>query len=130
MSGEVQADVADDYRTTRQPIEAAVNELLTQVDVGGGLDRWRYLAIIRVEDHPDYDEVAKVLPRGRGVEFRLKIDHRKFTSGSATQKASLVFDSLRRSVSMMPDIGVKDVQIERLKEAMETLGREKGWLPK
>src|SRR5881409_1119828 len=67
------------------------------------------IAIIQVEDHPNYDEAAKVLRRGR--RFPLKLDHDMFASGTRTQRASLVFDSLRRSVFVMGDIGVKGVRL-------------------
>ena len=79
-SGEIQADVADAYRTARRVVENAVNEELRVTTLDGNIEEWAFLAIIRTQDHPDYNEIARRDARRKVLEFRLIISHREFVN--------------------------------------------------
>lgn len=114
MSGEIQSDVGDAYRVARNLVEAEVHNCIKDNDYGEGLKMWSCIPIIRAEDSPLYGEIAKYRKRLKEVEFRLKIDHAAFLSGSTADHVRLISESLLRSLKMMPEIGVTKVDLDRL----------------
>ncbi len=105
MSGEIQADIAEPYRETRQTIEAEINRLLEGFTLPEAFEEWVFIAIIRQSDHPDYPELAKK-SRGAVLEFRLQISHDAFLRGTKSQRISLILAGLTRSVAFMETLGV------------------------
>jgi hypothetical protein len=105
-SGEVQADVGNAYREAMKVIAAELNRLLDDLSFGEKAAQWAFIAIIRQEDSPDYDEVAKKSSRGKVLEFRLKIPHTEFLSANPSQRIALIFEALSRSVTLMGKLGV------------------------
>jgi Immunity protein 44 len=105
-SGEVQADVADTYTEAMKAVDVELNRLLDGVSLGGKVEQWAFIAIIRNEDSPDYGEIAKKSSRGKVIEFRLTIPHAEFLASRPRQKISLIFKALSRSVLMMENLGV------------------------
>lgn len=114
MSGEIQKEVYDAYRAARKTIEIRVNERLEGEDYGKGLEEWAYIAIIRAVDSDDYPEIFKYSKRNKEAEFRLKINYNQFESGSPETQRKLISASLLRALKMMPEIGVKDIDYNRL----------------
>ena len=106
ISGEIQADVGDSFRRASNAIEGAVNQLLPGISLPEKVEEWAFIAIIREEDHPDYDEVIKKSSRGKTLEFRLKIPHAVFISASANEQIRLMLQALSRSVTLMEGLGV------------------------
>ena len=106
MSGEIQADVADAYRQARKTVETEVNRLLAEVSLAEKAKEWAFIAIIRGEDSPDYDEVVRKSARGKEFEFRLKIPHAEFLAASPAERVSLILKALARSVDLMGQLGV------------------------
>src|SRR4029077_6429302 len=116
MSGEIQADVADYYRKASNAVEDQVNKLLNGLTLPEKIDEWDFVAIIREEDSPDYDEVVKKSSRGRSLEFRLKIAHSDFLSASLNGQRLLVLQALSRSVRLMEQLGVSPGTRDRLQD--------------
>src|SRR5271165_3145107 len=106
MSGEIQADVGDAFRKASNAVEAELNRLLEGFVFGGKVEEWAFIAIIRKEDHPDYDEVTRKSSRGKVLEFRLKIPHAEFASASPHEQICLILKALSRSVTLMEKLGV------------------------
>jgi Immunity protein 44 len=106
MSGEIEADVDDAYMKARNVIQAQVNRLLDRVSLEGKADEWDFIAIIRREDSPDYDEVARHSSRGKSLEFRLKIPHPEFLAAGPAERMRLIFRALFRSIVLMEKLGV------------------------
>jgi hypothetical protein len=67
MSGEIQADVDSAYMKARNVVQTAVNGLLAAVSIPDKIEEWDFIAIIREEDSPDYNEVAKKISQGQRV---------------------------------------------------------------
>jgi hypothetical protein len=105
-SGEIQADVADTYTEAMKAVDVELNRLLDGVSLGGRVEQWAFIAIIRKEDSPDYGEIAKKSSKGKVLEFRLMIPHAEFLASRPRQKISLIFKALSRSVIMMESLGV------------------------
>lgn len=105
-SGEVEGDAFDPYRETMKAIEAVLNRLLEGVSLGPKIEQWAFVAIIRTEDHPDYDEVAKKSSKGKVLEFRLKVPYAEFARASRNGQIRLILGSLSRSVTRMEKLGV------------------------
>ena len=106
ISGEVQADVGDPFKKATHPVEAALNRLLQGVPFGGKVEDWTFIAIIRQEDHPYYDEVVRKSAKGKTLEFRLKIPHEEFSSASPDGQIRLILQALSRSVTLMGKLGI------------------------
>ena len=105
-SGEIQADVADTYTEAMRAVDVELNRLLDGVSLGGKVEQWAFIAIIRDDDSPDYGEIVKKSSRGKVLEFRLIIPHAEFLVSRPRQKISLIFKALSRSVRMMENLGV------------------------
>jgi hypothetical protein len=114
MSGEIQANAADAYRQARKDVENVINDKLSRSDYGSGIQKWIYIAIIREEDSEDYGEIKKYTRRTKEVEFRLKIEHSKFTTAHSTEQKRLLFESLLRSIREMKELRIPDVDFQRL----------------
>lgn len=118
MSGEIQHDIAEGYRQARLVVQSKVNERLQRITLNTNLDQWAFIGIIRPDDHPDYQEVKKFDKRHRTIEFRLKIDHAQFLSGSHAERVVLIIQALRRSVDLMNALGVDSDDIDKLKSIL------------
>lgn len=117
-SGEIEADVDDDYREVRKAVEAAVNRNLESIAIVEKAEKWAVIAIIRESDSPDYGEVVKRSSAGKVLEFRLKIPHDQFLNASKEQRISLMFDMLQRSIDLMHKLKVSPDVIEVLRNAL------------
>jgi len=115
-SGEIEGEASDPYRETMRAIVTVMCPLLEHVSFGNKAEQWAYIAIIRTDDHPDYDEVAKRTSRGKVLEFRLKIPYAPFISGTRNDRIRLVLRSLSRCISLMENLTIaRDVQ-DRLRQ--------------
>jgi hypothetical protein len=121
MSGEIQADVADAYRVARKSIEEAVNQRLQAVKLSTPFQKWAFIAIIRAEDHPDYGEVKQKDTKRGVIEFRLKVEHQAFLNADAGHQKQLIIEALKRSVSMMAQMGVAEHDCGQLRGSLSEL---------
>ena len=117
-SGEIERDAADPYCETMRSIESVICPLLEHVSFGNKAEQWAYIAIIRTDDHPDYDEVAKRTSKGKVLEFRLKIPFAPFVPGSRNDRIRLVLRSLSRCVSLMQNLTVTREIQDRLHQVI------------
>jgi hypothetical protein len=122
-SAEIQSDVSDAYRKARIPVEQEVNRLLKDVAINETFDKWAFIAIVRKEDHPDYQEIVRKSSRGKCVEFRLKILHSQMASASHDQIVKLIFAALSRSVLLMSELGVSADTQNLLQEVLSNAER-------
>jgi len=118
MSGEIQADVDSAYMKARNVIQPAVNRLLAAVSIPGKVDEWDFIAIIREEDSPDFDEIVKKSAQGKELEFRLKIPHAEFLAASPADRIGLIFKALSLSVDLMAQLGVSTDTQKALREVL------------
>jgi hypothetical protein len=105
-SGEIEGDAFDPYREAMKEIEGTLSPLLEGISFGPRIEQWAFIAIIRSEDHPDYDEVVKKSSRGKVLEFRIKIPYGDFVSASRNGQRLLALQALSRSVRLMGNLGV------------------------
>jgi hypothetical protein len=107
MSGEVQSDIVDSYRKTRNEVEAEVNRLLGEASIEANAEEWAVIPIILNENtSSQYPEVVKRSSRGKTVEFRLHISHAEFLAASPSQRTDLILKVLSHSVGLMGKLGV------------------------
>jgi hypothetical protein len=119
----VQADVGDSYRATMKVIDAELNHLLDGVSLGDA-EQWAFIAIIREEDSPRYEEVVKKSSRGKVLEFRLKVPHTAFLSAAPSRRIRLIWDALSRSVALMTNLGVRPEIQRSLHEILAKAGQQ------
>jgi len=77
-----------------------------------------FIAIIREEDSPDFDEVVKKSAQGKELEFRLKIPHAEFLAASPADRIGLIFKALSLSVDLMAQLGVSTDTQKALREVL------------
>ena len=115
ISGEIQSDVGDCYREAQNTIEAVLNQYVEGKDYGEGLKLWTYIAIILKPGFDEYyPEIKRYRKKKREVEFRLKINYKKFLKGNAETHLKLMAESVLRSFDLMRDMNIKDCDLERL----------------
>jgi hypothetical protein len=120
MSAEIHHTVDAAYTVASRSIETTLNGILGSRDYGEGLREWAWIAIILPEGYEEYEEVAKYRRKMREVEFRLRIDYSGFLCADAQGHITLIGESLLRSIDMMPGIGVRDVDFDRLRKDVES----------
>jgi hypothetical protein len=101
ISGEIQSDIADNYRLVRTRIENEVNAELESLTRSWEIEKWAFIAIIRSAEHPDYEEIARRSSRGKVLEFRLKIGYQTFKNSGPKAQELLIYEALRRTISLM-----------------------------
>ncbi len=128
MSSEMQSDVHETYRQARNVVESEINRLLEGVSLAEKADRWSFIAIILHEESSVYDEVVTRTERGKTLEFRLKIPHSEFLLASPSQRISLIFSALSRSVVLMEKLGVSSDTQKKLHEILPQAEKNLGVL--
>jgi len=117
MSGEIQlkGEIHESYRLSKNIVEEEVNECIKEHNYGDGLKEWAYLSVILGEEiDPHYPEVKRYRKQKKEVEFRLKIDHQEFLQGDSKTHLRLLAQSVLRSLELMKDMHIKDLDLERL----------------
>ena len=115
MSGEIQGDIGDFYRTARNSLEAVLKKCIEGKDYGEGVKLWAYIAIIlNNETDPYYSEVKRYRKKKKEIEFRLKISHREFLEGCCETHLRLLSQSVLRSLELMKDMRIKDFDLDSL----------------
>jgi hypothetical protein len=129
ISGEIQADVGDDFRLAANEVQDTVNAALNGVDFGGDFARLCMIPIVRLIDSPVYKEVRRYHKKDRDFEFRLKIPHAAFKAAGALEQRRLIVENILRAVDEMKKMRVKDVDCQKLEQAIRDVAAAKGWLP-
>jgi hypothetical protein len=114
------AEVADSFRSVRARLEKAVNAQIASLSAVE-FEKWAVIAILRPDDHPDYQEVSRLDKRKKVIEFRLKIDYAAFSSGSEKEQFFLLKRLLLRSLGDMPKKGIPLAETEPLKTIVERI---------
>lgn len=127
FSGEVQADVADAYRTARKEVELALNQALAD-KAYGPIVGWDFIAIIRETEHPDYDEVKKYDRTDSSLEFRLKIDHARFKEADDLVRCQLLLQAVLRGAREVAAIVPAGTQIGELERDILGVARARRWV--
>ena len=129
MSGEIQSDVDDAYSEVRKEIETKLNTAFASKDFGTGLVKWYFIAMIFGEHGPaDYKEISRYSKRDRTCEFRLIIDHESFRAGGRTARAALVCGALLRSLDLLSEKKVPDIDLPALRAVVIEVANRNGWL--
>jgi hypothetical protein len=129
ISGEIQADIGDDYHLGSNEVEEAINAALSGIDFGKGFNKLSLIPIVLEQDDPDYDEVRRYHKADKDFEFRLKIQHAAFRAASPTGQRRLIVQSILRAVDEMKKMKIKNVDCEKLEQAIRDVAASKGWLP-
>lgn len=129
MSGEIQDDISETYGKVSNRIEDVLNPVLQSHNYGDGLLEWDVIAIILDEPaSKHYKEIKKYDRRKRSSEFRLAINHSSFKSADAKQQFGLVIDMLLRSLSILEDQKVPNLNISALRSDVMNIARQNHWL--
>ena len=94
-----------------------MNDCIGRKNYGSGLKLWSYLAIILdSKTDPYYPEFKRYSRRKKEAEFRLKINHKQFLNGSPDTYLRLMSESVLRSLNLMAEMKIKDIDLNRLME--------------
>jgi hypothetical protein len=130
MGAEVQADIADDFRPTRQRIESVLNLAIEGKEYGSGMLAWDIIPMIFGEIGPSwYKEVERYHKRDKSVEFRLKIGHDEFKFATQEVRCELVAKALLRSLDLMEEMNIPDFDLPALRRDFLAVSEREGWLP-
>jgi hypothetical protein len=129
MSGELMRDVGDAYSKVLNIVEPTMNTVFRQRDYGEGLRQWAFIAMILGElGPPDYKEIKRYHKRDKSCEFRLRIDYDAFREAHLSERFTLVCEALLRSLSLMEDMKIPDVNVKALRDDFVSTARANGWL--
>jgi hypothetical protein len=127
MSGELQNDVADQYREARKLVEGKLNERFRQTDYGNGLREWTFIAMIFGADGPNYKEVKRYDRRSKSCEFRLRINHAKFRGGDVEERAGLLCEALLECLNKLEEMRIDELKTEQIRADCVEVARSNGW---
>jgi hypothetical protein len=97
IGGELEASVADAFRTARISVETAINNLIEGIDASEAND-WDVIAILR--DDEVYGERVRFSKKD-GMDLRLKIPFNEFLQASPDIQKTLIIDMLLRSLEII-----------------------------
>lgn len=107
MSGEAEADVAEDLRVADLKIESEINRFLLGLEIPEPIDRWAFISIILSDTFiSNYPEIFRRSLKRKTLEFRLQIPHAQFKAADKNDKIVLILDALERSVNLMAQLKV------------------------
>ena len=128
MSGEIETDVADSYRSARNDIEPMINNVLALGEYGPNLRKWAFLAIILHQDDPRYKEVKKYRKKLREFESRLKIPYIAFKNAAPVHQRRLIISAMLRSISEMRTLEIPSVDYDKLERDITGAATDNDWL--
>ena len=121
MSGEVDADVGDMFRHALNVVELEVNEFIEKKNYGQGLESWDVICII---SKTGGDELCKYSKKNKETDIRIVVDHTRFLSGSSKVQKTLLMEALLRSIFLLKEKKVTDIDYENLKQDIEKLNEK------
>jgi hypothetical protein len=122
MGCEGKADIAEAYRCVRNAMEAAINERLAKEEFSGRVTQWALIPIIVTGEFREFfPEIANRRIRKGVAEFRLVVDHAAFLSGDDQQRRKLLIEMLRRSITLMPKLGVPKEDCDKLESILDAV---------
>ena len=111
MSCEAMIELAESFRIVRGKLEKAINHDLENFMSESGFTKWAVIAIIRPDNHPDYQEVVKINRKSKVIECRLKVDYRKYLEGDERERTILLAEMLLKSLSEMKQIPIAESEL-------------------
>jgi hypothetical protein len=121
MSGEVEADLADSYRISRNSVECAVNLDLENTLFSEKFEKWAVIPVILSDTFiSGFPEIVKLSSKGKVLEFRLQVAYTEFKKASSERRLAMIFDALSRSVDLMPKLKVSPESQEKFRAALVT----------
>lgn len=114
IGAETQADAADSFRIVRNLVETSINTALVSKSYDIGVDAWDVIVVLRNDDV--LDEICNYSAKKKEMDFRLKLDFRKFINGDLGARTATLFDLLCRSLDIL---GQKTEKTEGIKSLVD-----------
>lgn len=128
MSAEISGACFEPYSKVSNIIEETFNKSLSKHDYGQSVESWDYIVILLPPDMAKhYEEIEKYHKNDKSLEFRLKIDNKKFKNGDEATQMELVCESLLRSLDMPVIKSLPSFDYEKLKKDFTKLCEDKNW---
>jgi hypothetical protein len=122
LSGEIDAEIADQYRVVRKVVETRLNEALTNESYGDAIQE---IAVIPIILGPRFlsgrEERRLIKHRERVADYRLFIDLARFKDGSPQDQTNLLVQNV---LACVEDIARKlkgKLDGERLRNDIQSL---------
>ncbi len=128
IGGEVQGDIGEPCRLAGNEVEGALNGVLNGQAFGSGFASLNLIPIILNFEDPTYKEVRRYHKKRQDFEFRLKIPHAVFKAASPLGQRRLVVQNILRAVAEMRKMRVKDVDCDKLEQAIREVAAAHDWL--
>ena len=125
ISGEVDAEVGDAFHEAMWRVDSLLNEELEKETYDLPLDSWDCIAIIR--DDEVFGEITRYSKKKRDMDFRLRIGHTQFKTASPLEREALMFEMMRRSLTLLASKGLAGPELDRLAADAERVAARHGW---
>ncbi len=127
-SCEAEVDVADPLRYAGNDIEDKLNEALSTRSYGDGVVEWAIIFIMLSQDDPNYCEIQRFHKKRKVVEFRLKVDHAKFKSGTEIEQRQLLSAAILRSFRLTSKMKLDDFDQTKYESDVCQVLTSHGWV--
>lgn len=105
MSSEKHISVNEAVTAARTAVEPVVAELLKDVELSCGAERWSVISIVMPDERvDDYPEVRRYHKSSKDVELRVQLPFNEFAEAGEIQQINMMLDSLIRSVDLASEI--------------------------
>ena len=125
ISGEVDAQTGDAFQRAMMRVETLLNEALESQSYDLPLESWDCIAIIR--DDEAFREITRYSKKDRDMNFKLRVSHSAFLAASPVQQEAMLFDMLRRSLTLLAGKGLAGPELERLVADATRVAVQHGW---
>lgn len=119
MSSEAEGVASELLTAVRNAIEAVLNRVLSPIEFNDDFEEWACIPVIMSGTFlPYYPEVVKRSSKRKVLEFRLHIAFDEFIATDEPGRIAMLFDSLERSIDLMPKLKVSLQSQQKFRDAL------------
>lgn len=128
MSGEIQADIGDEFSLASNEIESSLNAVFSSFDYGDGLVKWYFIPTILEEIPEGYGEINRYTKKERTFSSRPEIPHVEFKAADAAGKRMLIIRGMLLSLDKFRRRKIPGIDFAKLESDVRELAAAKGWV--
>lgn len=111
------------------PMAQILNERFSTNHYGDGLKQWFLMFVIlgdksQGSDHPERKMYKK---KSSELDMRLNVEFDAFKKGGTQQRTYLLYQCMKRSLDIMEEKNIPDLDVSALKADFDKVAEEQGW---
>lgn len=128
IGAEMDASASEHFRVARKLVQEHMNSSLESKDIGVGLPKFHFIAILRNAESPlKYPEIYKYYPKKKKCDYRVKIDIKEFLLSDQAARCSMICDAIEKAISHLADQKTEQIDTKCLQQTFKDVRKNEGW---